>query len=570
MKRRLIGFALMAIMLFAGTSASADFVDVIGSEWFADAVQFVSERKYFNGVSDDEFAPDESMTRGMFVTVLGRLAGVDRSEYTRDKFPDVQFDDWYYTYVTWAAENGITDGYPDGSFHPNDPVNREQIAVMLNRYLISMDIELDTNPNAAAAYTDEDAVSQWARAGVSLMRETAIFTGDQYGHFHPERYGTRAEIANVIMRLWSAMNGEVLNVPTATPMPTAEPISPELEKVNQILSGMTLNDKIYQMFMVTPEQLTGVMPVTVAGEVTKAALASHPVGGLLYSKQNITSDYQFYRMLDATRSYAKTALFIATTEECGALSQMSSVFAMPEWNYMYDYRDDGADKAYEIGTSIGEKMYQHGFNMNFAPVADVWSNARNSFIGERSFSSSPQIAGEMAAAEVRGLQSRGISAVLKHFPGIGDTTVDGNGRLISKKTWNQFFASELVPFQHGIGSGVDFILCSHVTAESVDSYPASMSGVFIGSILRNQLGFNGVIITDSLDSPAITNFYSTADAAVNCVMAGADMLLSPGGIDSAADGILKAVAEGKISEERINESVRRILQVKLNRGIIAY
>lgn len=571
MKKRVIGVAAAAVMMFCSIAFAAEFSDVSGNEWYANAVNFVSERNYFNGVSDYEFAPDSSMTRGMFVTVLGRFADVDRSEYTRDSFLDVEFDDWYYTYVTWASENGITDGYPDGCFYPDEPVNREQIAVMINRFLTSQSIDLTSNPNALTSYTDESMVSDWARSGVALMRTSAIFTGDQYGNFHPEKYGTRAEIANVIMRLWMVVNGGTLDVPIPEPMPTPEPVPPERARANQILSGMTLDEKIYQMFIVTPEQLTGVTPVTVAGEKTKAALESHPVGGILYSKMNIVSDYQLNYLVNYTKSYMKTMPFMAVTEECGDISQLSPVMPMPEWGYMYDYRDDGTDKAYEIGASIGEKIYEYGFNMNFAPVADVWSNARNSVIGERTFGTSPYTVAEMASAEARGLRDKGVAAVLKHFPGMGDTVTDSNSKIVTHKTLEQLNQTELVPFKKAIEDGADIVLCAHVSDDAVDwQYPASMSGVFINDILRTQLGFKGVVIADSLTSPAITNFYSASDAAINCINAGTDMLLSPNGIDETADAIRNAVNGGQISEERINESVRRILEVKVNRGIISY
>lgn len=571
MKKIVIGIAAAVMMLFYGTALAAQFDDIAGDEWYAHAVGFVSDRNYFNGVSDYEFAPNESMTRGMFVTVLGRFANVDRSEYTRDSFRDVEFDDWYYTYVTWASENGITDGYPDGYFYPDEPVNREQIAVMINRFLSSQHIQLTDNPNAMPSYTDESLVSDWARDGIALMRRSAIFTGDQYGNFQPEKYGTRAEIANVIMRLWTVMNGGTLDVPVPEPMPTVEPVPPERERANNLLSEMTLNEKIYQMFMVTPEQLTGVTPVTVAGETTRAALENYPVGGILYDKINFVSDYQLGQLVNNTKSYSRLMPFMAVTEECRDISQLSHVMPMPEWGYMYDYRDDGADKAYEIGASIGEKIYQYGFNMNFAPVADVWSNARNSVIGERSFGTSPYTASEMVSAEARGLRDKGVAAVLKHFPGIGDTVTDESSRIVTHKSIEQLNQTEFVPFKKAIEDGADIVLCAHVSDDAVDwEYPASMSGIFINDILRNQLGFNGIVIADSLTAPAVTNFYTTSDAVVNCINAGADMLLSPNGIAESAEAIRNAVADGRISEERINQSVIRILEVKVNRGIIGY
>lgn len=584
MKRRLLSALLaFAMILSLSIPVMADFCDVSKEDWFYNAVQFVTEKKYFNGVSEDEFDPNGSMTRGMFVTVLGRLANVDRSDYTRDKFPDVQAEDWYYTYVTWANETGITDGYPDGKFYPNEPINREQIAVFLNRYLENADITLAKNPNALESYTDEQLVSDWALDGVALMRQTAIFTGDQYGNFHPQQNGTRAEIANVIMRLSAVMNGEVLNVPVPEPEPEPEPEpvetaapepiiipEPQQSRAQQIMSGLSLKEKVYQMFMVTPEQLTGVAPVTVAGAKTQDSLAKQPVGGLVYSKQNLVSDYQLMQMISTTKSYMNITPFIAVEEESTARTQFLPMLEIQTWSSMYEYRDSGAGKAYEIGASIGRDIAKYGFNMDFAPVADVWSNAKNTIIGERAFSSSPEIAAQMASAEVRGLQDNGVSAVLKHYPGYGDVTVNkSTSKISSGKTLEQLRQTELVPFKEGVAAGADFVMCAHINIDAVDSvYPASMSKIFVTDILRNEFGFNGIVITDMLNNDAVRKYYNSVEAAINCINAGADMLLCPDTFTEAANGVVLAVENGRLSEERINESVERILNVKLNRGII--
>lgn len=578
MKQKLLSvFIVLAMILSLGVSAAAAFGDVSGDDWFYDAVQYVTDKNYFNGVSEEEFDPYGSMTRGMFVTVLGRLADVDRSDYTRDKFPDVQTEDWFYTYVTWANETGITSGYPDGNFYPNEPINREQIAVFLERYLKNAGITLVKNPNALESYTDEQTVSEWALDGVALMRESAIFTGDQYGKFNPQQNAVRAEIANVIMRLAAVMDGEVLNVPVPEEEPeeTAEPEpinipEPQQSRAQEIMSELSLKEKVYQMFMVTPEQLTGVSPVTVAGTATKDALAKQPVGGLIYSRQNLTSDYQITQMISNTKEYMNIAPFIAVEEESSARSQLSSILAIQKWNSMYDYRDSGTEQAYEIGASIGRDIAKYGFNMNFAPVADVWSNAKNTIIGERAFSSSPEIAAQLAAAEVRGLQDNNISAVLKHYPGYGDVTVDAStSKISSNKNLEQLRQTELVPFKEGVAAGADFVMCAHININAVDEvYPASMSKIFITDILRNEFGFNGVVITDMLNNDAIRKYYNSVEAAINCINAGADMLLCPDTFTEAANGVVLAVENGELSEERINESVERILNIKLNRGII--
>ncbi len=570
-------FLALAMVFSLGINAFAEFSDVTEEDWFSKAVNFVTEKNYFTGVSTTEFDPNGTMTRGMFVTVLGRLANVDCSEYTRDKFKDVIAEEWYYSYVTWASETGLTSGFPDGNFYPDEPVNREQVAVFIDRYLGNNGITLDSNPNAFDRYSDEDNISTWALDAVGLMRETAIFTGDQYGRFQPQQNAKRAEIANAIMRLTTVMNGELLNVPERLPDAPPEPpeqieATPEPVEHNsraqEILSGMSLKEKVYQMFMVTPEQLTGVTPVTAAGQKTQNALTKQPVGGLWYSSKNLTSDYQLINMLNNTKSYTNITPFIAVEEESSNRSQLLPKLEIQIWNSMYEYGDMGEDKAYEIGSALGRDIAKYGFNMNFAPVADVWSNAKNTIIGDRAFSSLPDAAAVMAAAEARGLQDNGVSAVLKHYPGYGDVRREAS-KLVSKKTLEQLRQTEFVPFKAGIDAGADCVMCAHINVDAVDpDAPASMSGTFINDLLRGELGFNGVVITDRLDSDEVKKFYSPVDAAVNCINAGADMLLCPDNFIETANEIVLAVANGDISIDRINQSVERILTAKINRGII--
>ena len=202
--------------------------------------------------------------------------------------------------------------------------------------------------------------------------------------------------------------------------------------------------------------------------------------------------------------------------------------------------------------------------MDFAPVADVVS-AENAVIGNRSFGSDPNVVGTMVAAEVQGLQESGVSACLKHFPGIGDTTTDTHDeKAVSEKTLEDMQQTDLPAFQSGIDAGADFVMVSHMSLPNVvgDDTPCSLSGAVISDLLRNQLGYNGIVITDALDMSAITDSYSSAEAAVKAIEAGADMLLMPENFEEAYQGVLDAVQKGTISEDRINESLKRIYRVK--------
>ncbi len=339
--------------------------------------------------------------------------------------------------------------------------------------------------------------------------------------------------------------------------------------LNQIadscIAEMSLENKVAGLFMVTPEALTGVDTVIQAGDTTKQKLSEYPVGGLVYFSKNIKSADQLKEMLDTTRNTMIYPVFLAVDEEGGSVSRVAGAGLADDVGDMSEIGSTcDPEKAKEAGTTIGTYLSQFGFNVDFAPVADVVS-AENAVIGNRSFGSDPNVVGTMVAAEVQGLQESGVSACLKHFPGIGDTTTDTHDeKAVSEKTLEDMQQTDLPAFQSGIDAGADFVMVSHMSLPNVvgDDTPCSLSGAVISDLLRNQLGYNGIVITDALDMSAITDSYSSAEAAVKAIEAGADMLLMPENFEEAYQGVLDAVQNGTISEDRINESLKRIYRVK--------
>ncbi len=339
--------------------------------------------------------------------------------------------------------------------------------------------------------------------------------------------------------------------------------------LNQIadtcIAEMSLENKVAGLFMITPESLTGVDTVIQAGDTTKQKLSEYPVGGLIYFSKNIKSADQLKEMLDTTRNTMIYPVFLAVDEEGGSVSRVAGAGLAENVGDMSEIGSTcDPEKAKEVGTTIGTYLSQSGFNVDFAPVADVIS-AENSVIGNRSFGSDPNVVGTMVAAEVQGLQESGVSACLKHFPGIGDTTTDTHDeKTVSEKTLEDMQQTDLPAFQAGIDAGADFVMVSHMSLPNVvgDDTPCSLSGTVINDLLRNQLGYDGIVITDALDMSAITDSYSSAEAAVKAIEAGADMLLMPENFEEAYQGVLEAVQNGTISEERINESLKRIYRVK--------
>ena len=210
-------------------------------------------------------------------------------------------------------------------------------------------------------------------------------------------------------------------------------------------------------------------------------------------------------------------------------------------------------------------MREYGFDLNLAPVADVNTNPKNIVIGNRSFGNDPNLVSEMVRAYIEGLHSAGVLSCTKHFPGHGDTTSDTHtGRVVLYKTWDELLTSELIPFKETMDE-TDIIMIAHITLPEVtgDGLPASMSGELIQGKLRGELGYDGVVVTDSMAMKAVADYYGPGEAAITAIEAGADIVLMPFDYKEAFDAVYDAVLSGRLSEERIDVSVCRILKLKI-------
>lgn len=337
------------------------------------------------------------------------------------------------------------------------------------------------------------------------------------------------------------------------------------EIVNSCISEMPIEDKVAGLFMITPEALTGTETVVRAGDTTKAKLGERPVGGLVYSAKNIQSAEQLTEMLANTRNWSKYPIFLGIEEEGGTISPVAEKGLGENVGSMADIGAAGdPGRAREAGALIGGYLSGLGFNMDFAPVADIVAEG-NTVIGNRSFGPDAVQAASMVSAAVEGLQSAKVSACLKYFPGLGDTLDDiSAGMANSEKTLEELQANDFTVYQAGIGAGADFVMAGHISMEKVtgDNTPASISGIMITDILRGQLGYQGIVITDAMNMGAITEYYTSDEAAVKALQAGADMILMPEDFEAAYTGVLEAVNNGTLTQERIDESLRRIFRVK--------
>lgn len=366
------------------------------------------------------------------------------------------------------------------------------------------------------------------------------------------------------------------------------------EAIKDIIDKMTLEQKVAQLFVVSPETLTGVDSVQYAGDMTYQALQDYPVGGIVFAKDNIDSSSQFGTMTDNLQSYSEDIsglpLFLAAAEEGGSASVLGNNDNLDEY-YENSYSDDDSDyssssansvhsgatsmseigrkddsnNAYEAGKSIGSLMSAYGLNLDLAPVADVLSG-NSTGIGDRTFGTDAQTVSDMALEVIRGIQEEDVNAAMKYFPGYGAASSNMSGFPVINSSLDELKKKEFLPYSNAIAQGLDFVMVGHISVPNVtgDDTPASLSEKMISEVLRKDLGFKGIVMTDYLNDKTIVKNYSAADAAVKAIQAGADLLLEPDDLEAAYEGVLKAVKKGDITEDRLDESIYRILRVKLS------
>lgn len=361
-----------------------------------------------------------------------------------------------------------------------------------------------------------------------------------------------------------------------------------IEAVEQKVSSMSLHDKVSQMVVVRPESINEDMfDFTAIGE---SNLSAYPFGGVCYFSENLSSPSDLDASIDDMNHFIsdtdRIGMFISVDEEGGGLAYPDAVsdvggiegvsriaradFPNTEKMYpMFYYKDAGEDIAYDNAVTIAKYLEEYRFNWDFAPVADVNSNPDNPVIGYRAYSDDWEQTADLVASAVRGYESQNMATSLKHFPGHGDTDTDthsGEAR-VDDKDYYQLMSQELVPFKAGIDAGADSVMMGHITVPAIDNVPVSMSSQWIQNILRGEMEFGGVVVTDGLEMGALTGKWSNSEIAVACAKAGCDVLLLPQDPYEAVDAVVAAVESGEIDEEQIDESVSRILLMKNRHGI---
>ena len=365
-----------------------------------------------------------------------------------------------------------------------------------------------------------------------------------------------------------------------------DPVAPTpVDEVEAQLQKMTLREKVGQMFYVRPECLdttihfnlpSGIdesaddireIKLQAVNATMKGVNEKYPVGGIILYAHNIKDEAQLARFIPEIRALKGSPL-LCIDEEGGRVARIANNDNFNEKKY----ESMGAigatgdpQNAYECGNTIGTYLRRYGFDIDFAPVADVNTNPENIVIGQRAFSDDPAVAAPMVTNYLQGLKDAGVTGCIKHFPGHGDTKSDTHyGYAQSMKTWDEMLGCEMTTFKAGIAWGCQLIMTAHIAAPNVtgSDVPSTMSPVILQDKLRGELGYQNIIITDAMEMGAITQQYNCAEATVGCIKAGVDIVLGPQNFVQAFDAVIAAVNNGTITEERINQSVRRILKLK--------
>ncbi|MBR1486474.1 MAG: hypothetical protein IJ597_04385, partial [Synergistaceae bacterium] len=343
----------------------------------------------------------------------------------------------------------------------------------------------------------------------------------------------------------------------------------------ETLKSMTLEQKVGQLFIIRPDALDLKLPLDEVNNDSRnvegvkslkktmlETLKKYPAGGFAFFRKNIQDTEQIKNFTQAFKNSCEILPFIAIDEEGGKISRIANSKNFNVVKFESPAKIAASKKSRFAGAEIGQYLKNYGFNFDFAPVADVNTNPQNIVIGDRAFGNEPDFVSENVSEFLDGLHSAGVLGCLKHFPGHGDTKGDTHKNGVSVfKTWDELLNAEIIPFKENLNK-TDSIMTAHITLENIDGKQATLSRELITEKLRGELGYKGLIITDAMMMKAITNEYDSSEAAILALEAGNDIILMPYDYVKAFEGVLNAVKAGRISEERLDESVMRILESK--------
>ncbi|MFD0674425.1 glycoside hydrolase family 3 N-terminal domain-containing protein [Cohnella sp. GCM10027633] len=553
---RLTSSLLGASFIWAGSVAAQErFTDLKYSQWAADSIAYMADRGTVSGYGNGLFGPSHAITRAQAVAFLVRELYPQTKAGTKPNFKDVTPAHPFYDVISVASEKGLARGFTDGAFHPDEPISRAETAAFLNRAY-----EL-TNGTQAAPLSDIG--DSWAADPIRTMSSNGLVGGYSDGTYRPERSVTRAEFAVFLSRVIRFERNAAI----------------EAQDWDKLMSYMTVNEQVGQMLMPYFKQWNGKSTTSMNAGIEMTLRDQNP-GGFILFENNIVNAKQVATFTHDVQTRAgDIPLFFGVDQEGGVVNRLPGGTNLPGQMALGATGD--ADLAVAAGKLTGEEMKALGLQVNFAPSLDVNSNPDNPIIGIRSFGSDPDLVSSLGLATMKGLRQAGVIAAVKHFPGHGDTNVDSHlGLPVLNHDRSRLDAVELKPFRAAIEAGADMIMTAHIAFPAIDNQhvislkdgssvpiPATLSKKVLTGLLREELGFKGVIITDAFTMKGIAEHFGEKDAVVRAVSAGVDIVLMPQDLETAHDTLVKAVKNGTISSDRIRDSVRRILELKSKYGL---
>ena len=339
-----------------------------------------------------------------------------------------------------------------------------------------------------------------------------------------------------------------------------QPVEVPKSRAEAILENMTLEEKVSQMFLVR------------YSDQAAQDLALYDFGGFIFFAKDFADEtiVSMNEKITALQHQNPINMFMGVDEEGGIVNRISlypQYRAVPFHSPQSLYQEGGFDLVSSDTLEKCNLLQSIGLNMNFAPVVDVPETAED-YIYERSFGTDPELTAQYAQTVVSVMKEEKIASVLKHFPGYGNNEDTHTGVAIDERSLESFYERDFIPFSAGIEAGADLVLITHTIVKNIDEFtPASLSSA-VHEILRNDLGFEGVIVTDDLFMQGVRDLYSDEEAAIQAVISGNDLICTTN-YEVQIPAVIQAVKDGKINEERIDESVLRILNCKLKLGIIS-
>lgn len=546
---------LVGILAVPASAANKTFIDVNQTAWYDNAVDHVSSNGLMTGVSSNEFAPNKNLTRVQLAQILYNMSDHTAFEPERH-FSDVKSNQWYYPAVEYCANYEIVFGTGRFSFSPNKPITRQDAAVMLYRYVQKVSAQ---SPSSFLnviedKYKDANKIAGYARDAFAWAVQNKIISGRSHTMLCPTDFITRAEIAQILFNARDILTtNNTLTQPDTPSVPAYDP-------VRYYASTMTYTSKIGQLFMPRYSDDFDLNDLCEFGFA----------GFVLYEKdfKNKTRS-QVQSMIRSIQMASNTPMFIAVDEEGGTVNRVSTnpnLIKSPFQSMQDLYKTGGLNALRNDAIEKSQFLTGLGINLNLAPVCDVSVNSRD-YIFKRTLGKNAVETSDAIKTIVSEMNENKLGAALKHFPGYGNNLNTHTGISIDKRPLASFEASDFLPFKAGIEAGAGSVLVSHNIMTCLDpDAPASLSKPVHG-YLRNELGFNGVIMTDDLSMQAIKDYSSNYSPAVAALLAGNDLILtSDAGLEY--NNVLRAVAAGIISEDQIDASVDRILKFKASLGII--